>query len=52
MTLFVLGNVAKDSFYYLNNFPSSGETIISEKTLVIFGAVIKSPSFPKGFFFM
>ena len=33
MTLFVLGNVAKDSFYYLNNFPSSGETTISEKTL-------------------
>ena len=33
MTLFVLGNVAKDSFYYLNNFRSSGETIISEKTL-------------------
>ncbi len=26
--------------------------IISEKSLVIFGAVIKSPSFPKGFFFM
>ena len=33
MTLFVLGNVAKDSFYYLNNFPSTGETIISEKTM-------------------
>ena len=33
MTLFVLGNVAIDSFYYLKKFPISGETVIAEKNL-------------------
>tara|TARA_B100000700_G_C14978520_1_gene825146 strand:- start:724 stop:1635 length:912 start_codon:yes stop_codon:yes gene_type:complete len=33
MILYVLGNVAKDSFYYLENFPRTGETIISGNTI-------------------
>ena len=33
MILFVLGNVANDSLYYVNKYPKSGETILAKKVL-------------------
>ena len=33
MNLFVLGNVANDSLYYVNKFPNTGETILAKKVL-------------------
>ena len=33
MNLFVLGNVANDSLYYVNKYPKSGETILAKKVL-------------------
>ena len=32
MILFVLGNVANDSLYYVNKYPKSGETILAKKS--------------------
>ena len=33
MNLFVLGNVANDSLYYVNKYPKSGETILAKKII-------------------
>ena len=33
MNLFVLGNVANDSLYYVNKYPKSGETILAKKVI-------------------
>ena len=33
MNLFVLGNVANDSLFYVNKYPKSGETILAKKIM-------------------
>ena len=33
MNLFVLGNVANDSLFYVNKYPKSGETILAKKVI-------------------